>query len=187
MSRQNKRGNQRYRATPDSLGALSGGLLKRALKDRDVTLARLQADWPQVVGAHIAPLTWPEKIFGAAGNKTLVIAAQPIISLELQHQTSQLLERIVTYFGYSAIQSLRFRQELRVPKSLAATLATEQDNRLSSKPLPMTQLPTHQQGALADVKQEGLQKALANLAGYVALREDESVVAAASSVDESEG
>jgi len=79
--------------------------------------ADLITQWPAIVGDHLAQWSEPVRIkwprAGADERKqggTLVIRAVPGRSLDLQHETPQIIDRINGFYGYSAIASVKIIQ-----------------------------------------------------------------------------
>jgi len=96
-----------WRALADSVAPLTAPFAGK----RGFTTARLQADWPLIVGAHLAARSQPHRIARpaageAAGTLVVRIAAGPL-AVELQHQAPLILERINTFFGWRIAGRLR--------------------------------------------------------------------------------
>ena len=69
-------------------------------------------EWSAIVGEHMAARSIPEKVIhsrekGVGGVLRLCVASGGVAT-ELQHLAPLLLDRINTYFGYSAITRLQF-------------------------------------------------------------------------------
>ncbi len=121
----------------------------------------LLARWPEIVGPDLSQTCEPERIkwprgSGASAQKlggTLVIRAMAGRSLDLQHQTHNIIERINQFYGYGAVNSVKIVQT----------------QTLSSKPLTNKNNPvdleTEKQLAaeLESVADEGLRAALQKL------------------------
>jgi hypothetical protein len=80
--------------------------------------ADLITQWPAIVGEAIAQWSEPERIkwprTGADERKqggTLVIRVTPGRGLDLQHETPRIIDRINAFYGYSAIATVRIRQD----------------------------------------------------------------------------
>jgi hypothetical protein len=118
-------------------------------------LGRLKAEWPAVVGAELAPLTWPEAL-GRDGALKLRVASS--LAVELQHRAPLVIERINLFFGRAAVIRLVLVQG---PLPLPA--------------LPPTGMPAPLPGAearaldirLADIADPALREALAGLGHLV--------------------
>ena len=79
--------------------------------------ADLITQWPAIIGDTLAQWCEPERIrwprSGADERKqggTLVIRVVPGRGLDLQHETPQIIDRINSFYGYSAISSVRIMQ-----------------------------------------------------------------------------
>ena len=78
----------------------------------------LLARWPDIVGQNLSQHCEPERIkwprgSGETGQKlggTLIIRAVPGRSLDLQHQTHNIIERINQFYGYGAVTSVKIAQ-----------------------------------------------------------------------------
>lgn len=92
---------------PRPIGAVLPAVTRPAFRSVGAIGAQLTADWPAIVGPALAAATAPRRV--AAGTLTLACAGP--VALELQHVSGQLLERINSHLGRSAIQRLRFVQE----------------------------------------------------------------------------
>jgi hypothetical protein len=66
-------------------------------------LVRLKTDWPVIVGADWAAVSWPMTL-GRDGS--LKLRATPVAALELQHRAPLLIERVNVFLGYSAVTRL---------------------------------------------------------------------------------
>lgn len=85
-------------------------LLTPAARRHGFAETAVLADWPEIVGVDMAKRCQPLKITRQRGKNepgTLVIQASPIMALELQHASPQIIDRINTYFGFRAIHRLR--------------------------------------------------------------------------------
>lgn len=96
-----------WRALADSVAPLTAPFAGK----RGFTTARLQAEWPLIVGPQLAARSQPQQINRTAqgeGGGTLVvrIASGPL-AVELQHREPLIVERINTFFGWRAVGRLR--------------------------------------------------------------------------------
>lgn len=96
-----------WRALADSVAPLTASFAGK----RGFTTARLQADWPLIVGTRLAARSQPQRIARPAAGETggtlvVRIAAGPL-AVELQHQAPLILERINTFFGWRIASRLR--------------------------------------------------------------------------------
>ena len=89
-------------------------LTKRAFGRRGFADGAIIADWPSVIGEHLAGLSEPERITYPQGKRaggTLQLRiASGSIAVELQHLEPLLIERINGYFGYKAVEKVRLIQ-----------------------------------------------------------------------------
>ena len=93
----------------------------------------LLARWPDIVGQNLSQHCEPERIKWPRGTGeseqklggTLIIRAVPGRSLDLQHQTHNIIERINQFYGYGAVTSVKIVQshDLR-PKLLKNKINT---------------------------------------------------------------
>jgi hypothetical protein len=78
----------------------------------------LLSRWPEIVGQNLSQYCEPERIKWPRGvgemdqkhGGTLHIKAEPGRSLELQHQTHHIIERINQFYGYGAVTSVKITQ-----------------------------------------------------------------------------
>jgi len=118
-------------------------------------LGRLKAEWPAVVGAELAALTWPEAL-GRDGALKLRVASN--LALELQHRAPLVIERINLFFGRAAVARLVLVQgplplPAPPPKGMPAPLAAEEAKALDTR--------------LGDIADPELRAALAGLGRLV--------------------
>lgn len=87
---------------------------KRANVDLSLSLA-----WQSVVGEKLAGRTqplkiqWPPRILPDDPFRpgVLIVAAEASAALDLQYQSSELIERINQFFGYQAISRIKIEQK----------------------------------------------------------------------------
>ena len=76
--------------------------------------AAIVTDWSHIVGPTLASHTIPEKISFPRTSRTDGILKLKIdssaMALELQHLSTQLIEKINTYFGYGAVSRIQIVQ-----------------------------------------------------------------------------
>lgn len=137
--------------TPRALGAILPPLVRPVLKKRAPSIAALLADWEAVAGPAIAAVALPRRL--AAG--TLTLACSPTVALELQHLAPQLLQRINTFLGTSAVARLRFAPDTaRAPAR--------------PPPAPPRAVPAEVAAAVAALPSGELRQALAALGAALA-------------------
>lgn len=105
----------RYPYGPRPLAALIPGVARATYRRQGTATAQILADWEAIVGPALAAVTLPRRL--SAG--TLTLACSGPIATELQHVSSQLLERINNAIGQrpgspAAVERLRFVQDLRL-------------------------------------------------------------------------
>lgn len=157
-TRPQQAGEQRQFATVP-VARLLQRLLTPEARRRGFAETAVLADWPAIVGRHLAQHCQPVEIRRRsrhARGGTLLIRAPAAMALELQHTAPQLIERVNSYFGYPAIVHLRLvqgqidRSRLLPPAKPPAKIAEPELARIS-----------HQ---LAGIRDSGLRDALHGLA-----------------------
>ncbi|MGO1118917.1 DUF721 domain-containing protein [Rhodovibrionaceae bacterium A322] len=97
-----------------SAGRYARTLTKPALKKRSAAEAALVLDWEKIVGKDIASrsrprkLTFPTRKERRAGHLTLLV--DPAFALDLQHLSTQLMDRINSHFGFQLVARLLVHQ-----------------------------------------------------------------------------
>ena len=152
--------------TAKSLGSFIPKITKKAYENYGFSTVHLISNWEAIVGPHLAGTTRPEKLKWPKGNHsfyeddgqkpigngaTLVLRVDGPNSLEIQFGAGQIIERINTFFGYSAVTDLRIIQapvERTKPK----------------EPKPMLADPKDLGKKLKDIKDEDLKAALYRMA-----------------------
>jgi len=95
---------------PRPLGALVPKLARPAFRAMSPGTGLIMADWVSIVGPMLAAVSVPRRL--AAG--TLTIACAGPVAMELQHYATELISRINTHLGATAVRSLRFVQTTSV-------------------------------------------------------------------------
>ena len=110
-------GSEGARKRSKGLRALAVSLpevTKRAVGRRGFAEAGLIADWPSVVGDHLAKICQPRRLKFANRTTrtggTLTLKVESGHALALQHLEPQLIERINAYLGFAAVAQLRLQQ-----------------------------------------------------------------------------
>jgi hypothetical protein len=108
-----------------SVGSFVPGLTRKSFEKYGFSTATLLTDWPVIAGADLASFTlperlkWPRNVEAFEDTKkdargrpgaTLVLRVDGPRAIELQYQTSQIMERINAHFGYRAVSEIRFIQ-----------------------------------------------------------------------------
>lgn len=150
-----------FRAIGGLAQKLTSGIAREGGKaGRGASLMRLKADWPAVVGPELARTTRPDAILagrGARAGKALRLKVSGAAALEVQHRSSQIVERVNAYFGHRMIDDVRLVQGVistppAAPKLRRPDPAVEQDMARRT----------------ADVKDPDLRAALARLGARIA-------------------
>ncbi len=155
-----------------AVGSFLPALTRKAFEKYGFSTATLVTDWVRIVGRELAAATaperlkWPRGVAPADGEgnasgqgrrgATLVLRVDGGLSLDVQYQARQIIERINAYFGYAAVGELRIVQapvgaERSTPR---ATLPTR------PAPHPLT-------AEVAQVADPGLRDALARLGAEI--------------------
>lgn len=103
---------QGWRALAESVAPLTEPLAGKS----GFAAARLAAEWPSIVGSHLAARSRPERLTrlrgeqaaaGESGGTLVIRIASGALGLELQHQEPLICERINGFFGWRAVARLR--------------------------------------------------------------------------------
>jgi hypothetical protein len=153
-----------------AVGSFVPRLTRKAFEKYGFSAATLITDWPAIAGrelaAYAAPerLRWPRAVEHSPDEAsetgkgrpgaTLILRVDGGRALDVQHNASQIIERINAYFGYAAVKELRIVQ--------APLHAGSEPPRAASRPatLPLT----HEVAHVAD---PALRDALARLGAGV--------------------
>ncbi len=99
------------------LAELTTEFLADAFKKQGFAAAELVTRWKDIVGADIAAhaepvkLQWPREVNGEPPEPaTLVLRVEGPASIEIQHQSAVILERINRFFGWQAVGRIALRQ-----------------------------------------------------------------------------
>ena len=145
------------------IGSQVAGLTRELFRKRGFAEGHILAHWPDIAGDVIADYSAPERLVfprrsgderGPAPAATLEIRVDGPIALEIKHLEPQIVERINTYYGYSAVSRLKLTQG---PLPV----------RPKARRRPIRALGPHERRALADelqpVTEPGLNEALTKL------------------------
>ncbi len=88
-----------------------------AARKRGFTQVRIITEWPVIVGEMIAAGTIPEKLVFRSGraNGILYLRVTSGLAVRIQHLSPQIMERVNTFFGYSVVRELRYKQGPIIP------------------------------------------------------------------------
>lgn len=85
----------------NSIGFVSQRLTRKLLKNKAKTphIIKLKMHWPEIVGEEISKYCFPEKLTGAASNRTLTLKVVPAAAPIIQHQSEIILSRVKISLG----------------------------------------------------------------------------------------
>ena len=98
---------------PRRLGDLAKPILDPALRRQGFAQHEIVTRWRDIVGALLAATSVPEHLRFPSGTRrggTLYVRVDSSFALEFQHLSTQVLERINTYYGYGAVEKLVIKQ-----------------------------------------------------------------------------
>lgn len=155
--------NKPAQSFPRPLSAFAGSALNEALKRQGFASAEIVARWADIVGtdiaAHSEPLkiNWPRRTDEEVSEPaTLILRVEGPAAIEIQHQSSVILERVNQFFGWRAIGRLALRQaplRRRAPKAVP--------------PPPDPAVAARIAEGLPQVENEDLKQALARLGAAI--------------------
>ncbi len=105
------------------VGDLVTGVIDPALRKKAGISISLLRSWSEIAGQDLAERTRPLKIDwprrDAQGDDfkpgTLVLACDQSVVLKIQYQTGELISRLNSFFGYSAVERIRLVQRPVTP------------------------------------------------------------------------
>lgn len=111
--------SMRYRPPP--IGARVLAAAQSAFAKRGFREAHVLAHWPEIVGAGLGEFSSPEKLAFPRGSAdsggrnqrsgaTLTVRVDGPVAVEIRHLEPQIVERINSYYGYSAVARLKLVQ-----------------------------------------------------------------------------
>lgn len=99
------------------LAELTSEFMADAFRKQGFAATELVTRWKDIVGhdiaAHAEPIKmqWPREVNGEqAEPATLVLRVEGPVSIEIQHQSAVILERINRFFGWQAVGRIALRQ-----------------------------------------------------------------------------
>jgi protein-disulfide isomerase len=150
-----------FRAIGGLAQKLTSGMARNGAKGgRGASLVRLKADWPAVVGPELARTTRPDALLagrGARAGKALRLKVSGAAALEVQHRSSQIVERVNAYFGHRVIDDVRIVQ---------GVISAAPPARPASRPDPFVEQAVA--GRTAAVQDPDLRAALTRLGARIA-------------------
>jgi hypothetical protein len=128
------------------LAELASEFLADAFKKQGFASTEMVTRWKDIVGVDIAThaepikLQWQRTVEGEPPEPaTLVLRVEGPVSIEIQHQSAVVLERINRFFGWQAVGRIVFRQAplsrpaaRRVPPKIDAAAAERVEATLSA-------------------------------------------------------
>ena len=107
-----------------SVGTFVPTLTKKAFEKFGFSTATLITDWARIAGADLASYTVPDKLKWPRGGDaigpdegddprrgaTLTLRVDPARALDVEYRARQILDRINSYFGYRAVETIRLVQ-----------------------------------------------------------------------------
>jgi hypothetical protein len=107
-----------------AVGSFVPTLTKKAFEKFGFSAATLITDWARIAGAELAGYTVPDKIRWPRGGEsvamdedeserrgaTLILRVDPARALDVEYRTRQIMDRINSYFGYRAVETIRLVQ-----------------------------------------------------------------------------
>lgn len=149
-----------------SVGSFVPGLTRKSFEKYGFSTATLLTDWAQIAGRDLASFTLPERLKwprnveayedvadGSSGRPgaTLVLRVDGPRAIEVQYQTSQIMERINAHFGYRAISEIRFIQAPLGRKQQADDQRTRELAKQRKREMPLTPRVTAASAAANDL------------------------------------
>ncbi len=101
-----------WKAGPRALSVDLAKVARPAARKFGFADARIFADWPTIMGEAIARMTLPLalKRDKTGDRRTLVLKCSAAAAPLIQHYTQQILERVNTHYGFSAVTHLQMKQ-----------------------------------------------------------------------------
>ncbi len=172
-----------FRAVGGLAQRLASGIAQRRDKGgRGASVARLRLEWSAIVGPELARITRPEALLAGRGRTGTVLRLRVpgASALEVQHRTTQLIERVNAFFGHKKIDDIRLVQGAisamppppSIPAPDAASVARMADRAAAVKDPELRAALARLGARIAGRSVTGRRQAvLGLLAGAVAMRE----------------
>jgi len=104
---------------PVAVSDLAAAILDPVLRRRAGISIGLVQSWDEIVGERVAAMSRPEKIVWPRRMSdedpfepaTLVVACSGIAAMHVQHETSQIIERVNAFLGFAAVGRVRIVQK----------------------------------------------------------------------------
>lgn len=161
MSDSDPRSGPRRKRAPEQVGGLVSAVLDPVLARRAGMTSALMAAWPQIAPGMLSDASRPQKInwprraseddpFKPA---VLVVAAEGMAALHLQHQSGEIIQRVNAFFGFQAVERIQLVQKSVAPQRPAPR-----------RKAPVSPADEKRIAALAEgIEDEGLREALMRL------------------------
>lgn len=145
---------------------LAAAIIDPVLRRKTGISIGLVQSWEEIVGARLAGRTRPEKLQWprrAAEDDpfrpaTLVVAAEGVAALHLQHETGEVIARVNAFLGFAAVDRIRI-----VQKSVLADQPMPRKLPRALSPPEMAKLS----GRMLAIEDEGLRASLERLGASV--------------------
>lgn len=149
---------------PPAVGARLRPVLGKIYQAKAPGHAGLMLHWPEIVGPELAAVTEPGKLQegrGLVNNGVLTVRVVGPVALELQHQETQILERVNAFLGYRAAGRLKIVQGPLVGRETRIT------DKAAAPPLPSAADEAHSAGLAAAVRDGALRAVLVRLGARI--------------------
>ena len=152
-----KRGRRGFVQT----GGILGAQIRKASEKRGFAETRLLTHWVEVAGEAVARIAKPVKVSYSRQSigATLTLLCTGANAPMLQMQLPQIISRVNSCYGYSAISRINITQTAPAGFAEAATPFAQKPAKTQITPQQRDQLDTR----VADVADSGLRQALADL------------------------
>lgn len=146
---------------PEPVGGLVSSVLDPVLARRAGMTTALLVAWPEIVSGSLAgntrplKINWPRRASEDDPFKpaTLVIAADAMAALHVQHQSGEIVHRVNAFFGFQAVERLQIVQK-----------SVEAQKPAARKKTPLSREAEERLQVLADgIEDEALREALLRL------------------------
>lgn len=108
MTERNAGGSQRRGLAP--VGAMVARVTRPLFRRRGFAEGAIITDWPAIVGPHLASIATPERLAFERGKRdqgTLAVRVASAFGPEVQHLSTQIVEKVNVHFGYPAVARLK--------------------------------------------------------------------------------
>lgn len=158
-----KRGSKGFRSAAD----LVARKIRDAGESRGFAVSRVLTHWHEIVGPELAMQTRPVDIrYGRSGiGATLKVLTSGAMAPLVEMQKERIRERVNACYGYSAISQVKITQT--AAQGFADGQASFEPAPKPGPTGPKPEMRAKGQALASDVKDEGLQDALADLAANV--------------------